>query len=91
MSDIYPAHYHSNPAHPTRNPCIAMKLLSPWKYYHTHKTAKFIKNGAVVPMRTNRTVKPNTPLYSSFLDINTTHSTCPVRGNRSNARAFSVL
>ena len=76
--DIYPAHYHSTSARPTRTPCIAAKLLSPWKYYHTHKTAIFCKNGAVVPMHTNRTVKPNIPLYSAFLDIETTHSTCVV-------------
>ena len=84
MSDIYPAHQHSTPAHPTRNPCIAAKLLSPWKYYHTHKTAIFCKNGAIVPIRTNRTVKPNIPIYSAFLDIETTHSTCRVNGNISN-------
>lgn len=68
-------HSHNTSAHPTLTPCIAAKMLSPWKYYHTHKTAIFCKNGAVVPTRTNRTVKPNIPLYSAFLDINTTHST----------------
>lgn len=60
--NIYPAHQHSTPAHPTHTPCIATKLLPPWTYYHTHKTDKFIKNGAVVPVRTNRTVKPNIPI-----------------------------
>lgn len=84
MSDIYPAHQHSTSAHPTHTPCIAAKLLSPRKYYHTRKIAIFFKNGAVVPVRTNRTVKPNITIYPSFLDIETTHSTCRVNGNISN-------
>lgn len=78
------AHHATTSAHPTHTLCIAAKLLSPWKYYHTHKTAKFSKNGAVVPMCTNRTVKPPIPIYSDFLDIATTHSTCLVCGNISN-------
>lgn len=82
--NIFLAHHHTTSAHPTHSPCIAAKLLSPWKYYHMHKTAKFSKNGEVVPMCTNRTVKLYIPIYSASLDITTTHSTCLVCGNISN-------
>lgn len=38
LYNIYPTHYHSTPAHPTQNSCIAAELLSPWIYYLKRKS-----------------------------------------------------
>ena len=84
LAYIYPAHHHTTSAHPTLASCIAVKLLSPQTYYPIRQITIFHQNSIVCPMPTNRTVKPHTPIYSAFLDIETTHSTCRVNGNISN-------
>lgn len=81
---IFSAHCHTTSAYPIHAPCIAAKLLSPQTYYPIRYITIFRQNSAVCPIRTNRTAKPHVPIYSAFLDIATTHSTCLVNGNMSN-------
>ena len=82
--NIFPSHHHTTSAHPTSPPCIAAKLLSPQTYYPIRQITIFHQNSVVCPIRLNRTVKPHILIYSAFLDIDTTHSTCRVNGNISN-------
>ena len=91
LAYIYPAHHHTTSAHPTLASCIAAKLLSPQTYYPIRQITVFRQNSTACTTRTNRTVKPTIPIYPSFLDIETTHSTWRVNGNISNGWMHSTL